>query len=239
VGTVTLESNSVLNLNGVSDTIGSLAGFGQVKLGGVAATRLTVSDGQDSVFAGTISGTGGLIRAGAGSLTLTGSNAWTGPSIVTGGLLRVDGELASSSAATVYSNAFLGGTGTLRCAVTVQAGGGFDWRSAPGTLTIVTTGACVLGAGAIFRYRFNASTGSCVTVQGTLNLPSTAVVETLPAAGFGPRSFDAVLMRADILTGAATLGGWVVRGGRGCTVSRTATEVILHYRSLGANITLR
>jgi autotransporter-associated beta strand protein len=240
VGTVTLESNSVLNLNAISDTIGSLEGVGEVKFGATAATRLTVGDSAETVFAGTISGTGGLVRAGTGALTLAGSNLWTGVTVVTGGLLRVNGVLANGGPVTVCSNGFIGGSGVIGRALEIRAGGGFDWRDQPAALTVVTNGVLALAANSLFRYRFNAVTGSCLVVQGTLQLPASAVVEPLPLGGVGrPVAFNAVLMRADTLSGAASLSGWTVRGGRGYTVFRTATEVVLRYRPGGTLILVR
>ncbi len=234
VGTVTLDSNSVFNLNAISDTIGSLEGFGEIKFGAMAATRLTVADSRETVFAGVLSGTGGLIRAGAGMLTLAGSNLWTGVAIVTGGLLRVNSDLPVGGAVTVYSNGFIGGAGTISRPLDLRAGAGFDWRDQPAALTVVTNGILVLATNSLFRYRFTAATGSCLIVKGTLQLPASAVVEPRPVGRVEPgRPFDAVLMHADALTGAATLTGWSVRGGYGYSLYRTATDVVLRYRSPG------
>jgi autotransporter-associated beta strand protein len=239
VGTVTLESNSVFNLAGISDTIGSLAGFGEVKFGAVAAARLTVADDRETVFAGVFSGTGGLIRAGAGALALAGSTGWAGPAVVTGGLLRVDGVLGGGGVVTVHSNGFIGGRGVITRALEIRAGGGFDWRDRPATVTVVTNGVFPLAADSVFRYRFDAGTGSCLAVQGTLQLPASAVVEPLPLAGHdGFGSFEAVLMRADALSGSAGLAGWTVKG-RNYRVYRTATEVVLRYRPDGVLILVR
>ena len=59
---------------------------------------------------GTITGDGSLIKTGSGTLTLSGINSYTGPTIVNAGALIVDGSIAPSSLTTVQAGALLGGT---------------------------------------------------------------------------------------------------------------------------------
>ncbi|MCW1925790.1 autotransporter-associated beta strand repeat-containing protein [Luteolibacter arcticus] len=83
-----------LDLNGFDNTIGSLAGDepdGQVLLG--SATLTTGGKGDASTtFAGVISGTGGLIKSGGGTFTITGANTYSGDTVVNAGILAVDGD---------------------------------------------------------------------------------------------------------------------------------------------------
>ena len=53
----------------------------------------------DVIFSGTISGSGGLVKAGPGSLTLAGSNTYAGPTRIEGGVLRLtaDGQTGSGT----------------------------------------------------------------------------------------------------------------------------------------------
>ena len=75
-----------------SETIGSLQGGGTT--GGnvsIASGRtLTVAEPGSQTFAGAITNAGGLTKSGAGTLTLTASNAYTGATTVTNGVLALD-----------------------------------------------------------------------------------------------------------------------------------------------------
>ncbi|OQC29761.1 MAG: Autotransporter-associated beta strand repeat protein [Verrucomicrobia bacterium ADurb.Bin070] len=67
----------------------------------------------------------GLLKSGNGTLCLASTdNSYSGPTVVTQGVLRVDGSL-TASAVTVKSGGFLGGTGTV-ANVTLEDGAGFD-----------------------------------------------------------------------------------------------------------------
>jgi fibronectin-binding autotransporter adhesin len=83
----TVAAGATLALNGFNQTIGSLAGVGNVTLG--SATLTTGNDNTNTTFSGVISGTGGLVKIGTGTLTLTGANTYTGPTTVSAGMLQV------------------------------------------------------------------------------------------------------------------------------------------------------
>ena len=104
-------------------TLGGLTGPGTVTLSNTASSAVALSVGNNSsstTFSGMLQGPGSLNKIGGGSLTLTGSNTYSGPTAVNQGKLIVDGWL-TSSAVTVNSGGTLGGTGTLG-SVTVNAG---------------------------------------------------------------------------------------------------------------------
>jgi RHS repeat-associated protein len=83
---VSIAAGATLDLNGMSASIGSLDGEGNVVLGG---GTLTVDSTSDSTFAGTISGVGGLAKLGPATLVLAGVNTYTGPTIISAGTVRV------------------------------------------------------------------------------------------------------------------------------------------------------
>ena len=66
-------------------------------------------------MSGVIRGTGGaLVKVGSGTLTLDGSNSYTGATVVAGGTLSVTGDISSSSGVLVGPTAMLNGTGRCR-----------------------------------------------------------------------------------------------------------------------------
>ena len=109
-------------------TLGSLEGDGQVHLG---ARRLTIGRNRVSTtFSGLIQdggnsgGTGGAFaKVGAGTLTLTNANTYTGDTSVNGGTFTVNNSTGSATGTgPVQVNAgILGGSGTIAGAVTVGA----------------------------------------------------------------------------------------------------------------------
>ncbi|WP_454624929.1 autotransporter outer membrane beta-barrel domain-containing protein [Bradyrhizobium cenepequi] len=102
---------ATLDLNGFDQAIASLAGSGKVALG--SATLTTGNDNTSTSFSGAITGTGGLVKTGAGTFSLTGSSTYTGPTSVNAGILGVDGSLASpvsvNAGGTLIGNGTIGG----------------------------------------------------------------------------------------------------------------------------------
>ncbi|WP_395352767.1 autotransporter-associated beta strand repeat-containing protein [Variovorax sp. UC122_21] len=95
--------------------------------GGSDTLSGVVSD-KGSVFAQPGSGTGGsIVKVGAGTLTLSGANSYTGGTTVAAGTLSVtnkSGSATGTGAVQVQSGATLAGTGTIAGTVTVANGGG-------------------------------------------------------------------------------------------------------------------
>lgn len=72
----------------------------------------------NQTLGGVISGTGALVQSGAGTLTLTRNNTYTGNTTVSAGTLLVSGTLAGS---TVVDGGVLAGTGSLK-AIDLESG---------------------------------------------------------------------------------------------------------------------
>ncbi|HRZ86291.1 MAG TPA: autotransporter-associated beta strand repeat-containing protein, partial [bacterium] len=110
---VSLSSGAVFDMNGYSDTVGNILGYGDITLG---AGRLTVGGNNTAnEYYGTISGTGGLTRMGAGETTLRGHNTYTGTTNINGGTLTLgvwtvdapEGGFLSDSTAVVMTGGLL------------------------------------------------------------------------------------------------------------------------------------
>lgn len=82
--------------------------------------NLTFRTTGNTTAGGVISGSGGLIKEGIGTLTLANANTYSGSTAVNNGTVLVNGS-NSSSAVTVNSNAILGGVGTIGAA-TISGG---------------------------------------------------------------------------------------------------------------------
>ena len=105
---VTVATGATYNLNGFSDTIGSLAGAGAVTLG--SATLTSGGTNASTTFSGVISGTGGLAKNGTGTLTLSGTNTYTGATTINTGVVNIQNNAALGAATagtTVASGAAL------------------------------------------------------------------------------------------------------------------------------------
>ena len=89
---VTLNSSGLLNLNNFNQSFAALSGNGHVDFGGSAAILTLGSVGASATFSGAISGAGQLVKAGAGTLVLSGTSAFTGQTFVKAGQLLVNGS---------------------------------------------------------------------------------------------------------------------------------------------------
>jgi fibronectin-binding autotransporter adhesin len=161
-------------------SIKNLSGAGVVTLGSQTLTLTNAS----GTFGGTIGGSGGLIKQGAGLFELSGANGYTGPTTVADGNLRVNGSVAG--AVTVQSGATLSGIGSVGGLVTVQSGGTLSAGQSPGTLTL---GALNLNAGSTSVFELGSPgvvggpTNDLVNVTGNLTLGGTLSVNA-PSAGY-------------------------------------------------------
>jgi autotransporter-associated beta strand protein len=149
---VTIASDGSLNVNGFSETIGSLAGAGQVILSNssappAAGTLATGADNTSTTYAGLVSGSGGnLVKLGGGVFVLRGNNTYSGTTTVNGGTLLVDGS-QPGSAAVVNAGGTLGGHGTVG-PTTANAGGTVSPGDSPGILSVL--GDATFNPGSVF-----------------------------------------------------------------------------------------
>ncbi|MEM7600196.1 MAG: autotransporter-associated beta strand repeat-containing protein, partial [Verrucomicrobiota bacterium] len=129
-GTLALTNvtNNLLDTNTITINAGTLeiAASGRITSGnwGGAITNDGTFDYNSSanqVLSGVIDGTGVLVQNGAGTLTLSGANLYTGTTTVNAGTLLVDGSLSTSSVVDVTGGT-LGGVGTVGGNTTINSG---------------------------------------------------------------------------------------------------------------------
>src|SRR6516225_2042877 len=103
----------ITSLSSGGMTAGSIEGAEPFSRG---PNRLTVGNNDlSTTVSGVIRGTGGsLVKVGSGTLTLDGSNSYTGATVVAGGTLSVTGDISSSSGVLVGPTAMLSGRGRCR-----------------------------------------------------------------------------------------------------------------------------
>jgi len=127
-GTLAVVNGGAATLGGAMTGTVSIAAGGAATLaaGGSLAQASLTNNGTFTVnrtdtlsFGTVISGSGGLVKLGSGTLTLTGSNAYTGNTTVSAGRLAVNGTLGSGSLS-VAAAAWLSGNGTINGPVAVQ-----------------------------------------------------------------------------------------------------------------------
>jgi autotransporter-associated beta strand protein len=133
----TQNSGSRIDNNGSGTLSFTRATFNDTRLSVGSTRTLTLGGSNNGVIDGIIqdnSSTGAvaLVKAGAGTWTLKGNNIYTGTTIVSNGLLVVDGSLAGG-AVTVKSGATLGGSGNIGGVTTID--GMLKPGNSPGTLT--------------------------------------------------------------------------------------------------------
>jgi autotransporter-associated beta strand protein len=88
---LTVASGASLVLSSSNQVLGSLSGdnAGAIQLGAnSAATALTFGENSNTEFAGSIIGHGSVTKVGAGSVTLSGINAYSGPTTISAGTVK-------------------------------------------------------------------------------------------------------------------------------------------------------
>jgi autotransporter-associated beta strand protein len=202
---ITVQSGSAGNITlGGTNTSGTATFAGNVSL--ARSATLTAAAGGTVAFTGTVSGAGGVTKTGGGTVALSGSNIqYTGPTTVSGGLLRLSDATAFASAITDNAAVeFQATTGTWTFSQPL-GGTGTVAKSGDGTLVLTAAnsynGGTTVSAGTLL---VNNTTGSG-TGSGTV----TVGAATLGGTGFinGPVTLtdDSTLTSTGTLTIKSTL----------------------------------
>ena len=218
---VTVSAGATLDLSYANETIGSLAGAGNLVLGGTTTTN---GDNASTTFSGPISGYGGLAKQGSGTLILSGANTYSGTTTVSTGTLQVGngGTTGSLGTGDTVNNASL--VFNVASPTNVVYNGGI---SGTGSLNMNGTGTVTLGGASTYS-------GATVINSGTIKLGNPGV----PAGyqvhysfdsggavndGFGGNIYDGTLTASSGAAATIVAGG---RSGSGQMLNITANQYV-------------
>ena len=200
---VTVAPGATLDVSGALETIGSLAGNGSVLV--KDGTLTTGGTNASTTYAGVISGTAGsLVKQGAGTMTLSGVNTYTGATTVAAGVLAANNDASLGTAA--------GGT-------TVQVGAELDVSNNISLTDVLTLGGNgVGGAGALRSLSgVNSFGNTAITLTADTTIGVDAGSLTLNGGMTGAFSItkvgagDLILGASNNYTGSTTISAGTVR----------------------------
>lgn len=232
--------------DGKIDRVGQLSGGGTLALG--INTQFTVGKDDDNDgggdFTGQINGTNiGFTKGGTETLTLTGSNAYSGTTTIRGGTLLANNVVGIASATgassvTVLAGGTLGGDGRVAGGVTVQAGGALAPRhaTAPGVLPgSLRVGSLALSSGSTTTIEIPSSgnidaleSDDALVLAGTLNLIP------LPGPAFASGASRSIIHSNDPITGKfGSIAGVLFAPGKGLAVTYNEHRVFVTVATAG------
>jgi autotransporter-associated beta strand protein len=187
---VTLNGTGILDIQSfsTSENIRNLTGaIGAItRLGPTSSLGVTITT--DTVYAGSIVGGGALTavtKAGSAKWTLSGTSEYSGDTVVTGGILEVNGFL-NGTETNVKTGATLAGTGVVSDVV-LESGSFLAPGNSPGILTTRNLDA---QSGSTLTYELNGLTGGSgydqLKARGAVTLGATSVFNFTALAGINP-----------------------------------------------------
>ena len=139
-----------------------------------------------------------LVKNGPSTQILAGANTYTGTTTMYGGVLEVEGSIASSSMTTVNANGVLTGVGTVGNTTVASGGTLLPGNGTPGSFLSVT-GNLAFQSGALYLVQLSPATSTLTKVSGT------ATLDGLAGASFASGSY--VTKQYTILTAAGGVSG--------------------------------
>jgi autotransporter-associated beta strand protein len=202
--TVVMSSNTTLDLNNYSTTVGALANATGTPTGHrvlIGSATLTVGgNNQSTSFSGVISGTGNLIKIGTGTQTLTGLNTYQGGTTFSGGYIAVaslnylgPGGFTFNGGGLRFNGIFDPTTRPL----TINSGGAF-FDTNNYTITFNNTlsgtgGVTKVGSGTLTYHVVNTYTGNTAVNAGILKTSAANVIPSGSGNGNVSVAYNATL----------------------------------------------
>ncbi|WP_296522673.1 autotransporter domain-containing protein [Rhodoplanes sp.] len=210
-------ANRVAIWDGATFAVTSTATFANTRLFSIAGlSTFAIAPGTTTTIQGVISNgasAGSLVKADTGTLLLSGTNTYTGETIVNGGTLRA-GSAGAFGASTVFGvasgatldlNGFdrtfgsLSGAGTVTGANATISGTFAPGNGTPGS-SMAIGGNLTFQAGSQYLVQVNPTTASFATVTGTATLGGATVGATFAPGAYVQRHYT-------ILTAAGGISG--------------------------------
>ena len=214
--------NSQLDLNGFSNTIGSLAGNGMVtNTGTVPATLSVGSNNTSTTFSGLLQdGTSSLAltKIGSGILTLSGTNTYSGRTTISAGAITTQNASALGTGPVRFGN----GT-ALNVQNLLNVNG--DWTVLPGTATV--NGGTVQTFG-----NFNLGGGGTLVANANFTVPGAANINS---SGFVVNNVFTVNDSVNLSgNSAAVVNGMIAAAS--VNVNNTSSLVVNNPGTVAANV---
>jgi autotransporter-associated beta strand protein len=228
LGTI-LDKIYVLNGSGTNNTInsGSGANFiattaGAMTLNGACLFNVAVAGTTPSLtISSPIGGSGSLTKLGAAPLVLQGLVNNTGTTIVSNGLLTVDGTLTAGPALRVTPGTTLAGNGLIGELVTVT-----NATLSPGNTNTIPTGTLTITNSLVLNnstniFQLNSATtvgggvNSLIAITNNLTLAGTNWLQIIPINGMTVGTTYTLFTYGGTLTGGATNFAMLAPGGYG------------------------
>jgi uncharacterized protein with beta-barrel porin domain len=226
-GTTTINAGGTLDLGGTTQT--------------QAAVNLAGGTLQNGNLNAPIASTGGTVNGLGGSASLTttagvtfvlGTNTYTGPTTVNGGVLNVIGSITNP---TVNAGGVLTGTGMVG-ATQVNSGGILRPGNGTAGTSLTISGNLAFQSGALYLVQVTPNAAAGISVTGTASLGG-SVMAVLSSGSYAKRQYD--ILRSAGLNGTTFAGVTTNLPGLSANLSYSATDVFLNLiASVGSGAAL-
>ena len=171
-----VSAGAVLDLNGASQTVAGLSGSGWVMNSSTTNATFTFgSDNASTSFSGIVEGPVSLVKAGSGTMTLSGANLYTGATTVEGGTLLLGyPSIGAAAYATANAFSFAPAAGNLLAGLSPSdVSNGAAGNESTGPVALLTDGVIVtnnantytIGNDAVLTYTVGTETRGCHILQ--------------------------------------------------------------------------